>query len=58
MFVLRTEYDLTAEQKEILRHEIKERTGEDCIILANGLRLESVQIGKKRPWWRKMLRRT
>lgn len=56
MLVLKTPFDLTVEQREALRDELKERTGEDCIILTNGLQLEEVRLGKEHLWWRRLFR--
>lgn len=58
MFVLRTECDLTAEQKEILRSEFKARTGEDCVVLAHGFQIERIQLKKEQPLWRRLFRRS
>ncbi len=46
MLVLKTECDLTPEQIEAMRKQIRERTGEDCIILTNGLTIERLPCAK------------
>ncbi len=40
MYVISTETNLTPESRENIRREFKERTGEDCIVMDNGLKLQ------------------
>lgn len=46
MLVLRTDSGLSPEAKEILRKEVKDHMGEDCVILSHGLRIERIPCAK------------
>ncbi len=40
IYVISTETNLTPGTRENIRREFKERTGEDCIVMDNGLKLQ------------------
>lgn len=54
MIVLKSPVSVSQSTRELLRKEIKERTGEDCIILGDGINLERIQVKKEQPLWRRL----
>ncbi len=56
MYVLQTNAILSTEKREALRLEFRERTGQDCLILDCGLKLEKVRIKREQPLWRRLFR--
>ena len=58
MLVLHTEADLSRETKEVLRREVKNHTGEDCIVLDHGVKIELVPLKKEQSLWKRLFRRT
>lgn len=46
MLFLRTDADLPSKTREALRKEVKELTGEDCVILTCGLSVERIPVAK------------
>lgn len=57
MLVLKTDAELSGEQKDFLRREIKDRTGEDSIILDSGFSIERLEVKKEQPLWRRLFQR-
>lgn len=57
MLVLKTDAKLSGEQKDFLRREIKDRTGEDSIILDSGFSIERLEVKKEQSLWRRLFRR-
>lgn len=46
MLFLRTEARLSKEEIEVMRNQIKEHAGEDCIILTCGMTVERIPVEK------------
>ncbi len=46
MLFLKTEASLSKEEIEAVRSQIKERTGEDCVILTCGMTVERIPVKK------------
>lgn len=46
MLFLKTDADLSTDAIDMIRNQIKERTGEDCVILPWGLSVERIPVAK------------
>ncbi len=53
VYVITTEVNLAPKAKENIRRAFKERTGEDCIIMDNGLKLQNFPVKEVMPSIRK-----
>ncbi len=57
MFVLEVPYEVSEENKEKLRKAFRDRTGEDCIVLAFGMTLHEITPKKEQSLLKRLLKR-